>query len=45
MGSHRQARRIKPIETSLPPIRVDFRDVAAKAGLVALNVSGGERAK
>ena len=26
MGSHRQARRIKPIETTLPPITVDFRD-------------------
>ena len=45
MGSNRQARRIKPIETTLPPITVDFRDVGAEAGLVAPNVSGGERAK
>jgi hypothetical protein len=45
MGSHRPARRIKPVETSLPPITVDLRDVAAEAGLTAANVSGGERAK
>ena len=45
MGSRRPARRIKPIETSLPPITVDFRDVAAEAGLAAPNVSGGEGAK
>lgn len=45
MGSHRPARRVKPIETTLPPITVDFRDVAAEAGLVAPNVSGGEGAK
>ena len=45
MGSHRPARRVKPVETNLPPITVDFRDVAAEAGLVAPNVSGGESAK
>jgi hypothetical protein len=40
----RPARRVQPIETSLPPITVDFRDVAAQAGLVAPNVSGdGDR--
>ena len=39
------ARRVKPVETSLPPITVDFRDVAAEAGLTAANVSGGEGAK
>jgi enediyne biosynthesis protein E4 len=36
----RPARRVAPIETSLPPIHVDFRDLAAEAGLVAPNVSG-----
>ena len=45
MGSHRPARRVKPIETTLPPITVDFRDVAAEAGLAAPNVSGGGGAK
>ena len=45
MGSHRPARRIKPVETTLPPITVDFRDIAAEAGLAASNVSGGEGAK
>jgi enediyne biosynthesis protein E4 len=29
------------IQTNLPPIIVDFRDVATGAGLTALNVSGG----
>ena len=41
----RRPRRVKPIETSLPPITVDFRDVAVEAGLTAPNVSGGEAAK
>jgi hypothetical protein len=43
------ARRIvppaKPIDTDLPPIAVDFRDVAEQAGLTAVNVSGGEDRK
>src|ERR1700756_3344588 len=30
---------------SLPPIHVDFRDIAAEAGLTAANVSGGADAK
>jgi hypothetical protein len=38
---NRPARRLKPIETTLPPIKVDFRDVAVEAGLTAVNVSGG----
>src|SRR6185437_7928390 len=29
------------IETTLPPIKVDFRDVAEEAGLTAINVTGG----
>jgi enediyne biosynthesis protein E4 len=33
------------VETDLPPITVDFRDVAREAGLTAANVSGGEAAK
>jgi hypothetical protein len=36
---------LKPIDTDLPPITVDFRDVAADAGLSAVNVSGGNDAK
>jgi hypothetical protein len=34
----------RPIEvkTNLPPIRVDFRDIAVEAGLTAVNVSGGK---
>ena len=33
------------IDTNLPPIHVDFRDVAVQAGLTALNVSGTETKK
>jgi enediyne biosynthesis protein E4 len=29
------------IQTNLPPITVDFRDIAPQAGLTAINVSGG----
>src|SRR5437762_1884316 len=36
---------VRPIETDLPPITVDFRDIAAGAGLTAANVSGGQDAK
>jgi hypothetical protein len=35
----------KRIESTLPPITVDFRDVAEQAGLTATNVSGGAEAK
>jgi hypothetical protein len=46
MGSTRRTvRPVKPVETTLPPIAVDFRDVAERAGLTALNVSGGEKKK
>ncbi len=41
----RPKHRVKPIETDLPPIQVDFRDVAVEAGLLAPNVSGGEEKK
>ena len=41
----RPQRRVPAIETSLPPITVDYRDVAVEAGLTALNVSGGEDRK
>src|SRR5262249_60014902 len=41
----RPRRRVPVIETTLPPITVDFRDVAVEAGLVAPTVSGGEDRK
>jgi hypothetical protein len=42
MGSvKRPVRTIPTIETSLPPVTVDYRDLAEEAGLTALNVSGG----
>ncbi|MFL6354272.1 MAG: CRTAC1 family protein [Bryobacteraceae bacterium] len=41
----RPNRRVPTIETNLPPIRVDFRDVAEQVGLSALNVSGSESHK
>ena len=34
-------RAVPPIQSTLPPITVDFRDMAVEAGLTALNVSGG----
>ena len=37
----RSGRPVKTIQTNLPPITVDFRDVAEDAGLTAINVSGG----
>jgi hypothetical protein len=37
----RPVRTGKSVETDLPPIAVDFRDVAEAAGLTAPNVSGG----
>src|ERR1700745_4218026 len=33
------------IQTNLPPIVVDFRDLATQAGLTAVNVSGGVERK
>src|SRR5215468_6848352 len=33
------------IRTSLPPIKVDFRDIAEEAGLTALNVTGDRENK
>ncbi len=41
----RPVRTGKPVETDLPPIAVDFRDVAEAAGLTAVNVSGGATSK
>jgi hypothetical protein len=41
----RPIRKVKTVETDLPPIRVDFRDVAAEAGLSAPNVWGDEGRK
>src|SRR5438093_10026814 len=41
----RSQRRVPAIETTLPPITVDFRDVAVGAGLTAVNVSGGQDKK
>lgn len=37
----RSVRSARPLPTNLPPIAVDFRDLAAGAGLDAVNVSGG----
>jgi hypothetical protein len=46
MASPTRPRRGVPvIETDLPPIRVDFRDLAVEAGLTARDVSGGPDAK
>jgi hypothetical protein len=44
-SAKRPLRRTRTIETSLPPITVDFRDVAVEAGLLAENVSGGDDKK
>jgi hypothetical protein len=44
-GVKRPPPRVKPIETQLPPITVDFRDIAVEAGLKAPNVSGAEDRK
>ena len=41
----RPVRTGKPVETDLPPIAVDFRDVAEAAGITAANVSGGATTK
>jgi hypothetical protein len=41
----RAPRPVKKIETNLPPIQVDFRDIAEEAGLTAINVSGGVESK
>jgi len=41
----RPQRRVPAIETTLPAITVDYRDVAVEAGLTALHVSGGEDRK
>ena len=43
--STRAPRPAAKIETDLPPIKVDFRDVAAEAGLKAITVSGGSESK
>src|SRR5688572_11621608 len=41
----RPVRTVTLVETDLPPIAVDFRDVAQAAGLTAPNVSGGTMTK
>jgi hypothetical protein len=41
----RPARPARKIQTNLPPIKVDFRDIAVEAGLTAVNVSGVETKK
>src|SRR5262245_58438469 len=45
MGGKRTPRSQKPVETTLAPIVVDFRDVAVEAGLTGATVSGGEEKK
>jgi hypothetical protein len=39
-GPVRPVRPVQKIETDLPPITVDFKDIAEQAGLTATNVSG-----
>lgn len=41
----RPNRPLPSIQTNLPPIKVDFRDIAEQAGLRAVNVSGSESHK
>jgi len=41
----RTPRPVKPIETDLPPISVDFRDIAEAAGLTGPSISGREDRK
>jgi hypothetical protein len=45
MGGKRLPRRTADVQTDLPPIQVDFRDVAVEAGLTAVHVSGGAARK
>src|SRR6266436_10146504 len=46
-GMATSTRSAKPanIQTNLPPIKVDFRDIAEQAGLTAPNVTGGKDVK
>jgi enediyne biosynthesis protein E4 len=41
----RAAHPVPKIEANLPPIHVEFRDIAVEAGLTAPNVSGSEARK
>ena len=41
----RPPRPVARVDTDLPPITVDFEDVAERAGLTAPNVAGGDAAK
>ena len=43
--ANRAPRPVGKIETDLPPIKVDFRDIASEAGLNATIVSGGDNQK
>ncbi|HTH46417.1 MAG TPA: CRTAC1 family protein, partial [Candidatus Limnocylindria bacterium] len=45
MGTSTHSARPANIQTNLPPIQVDFRDVAEDAGLRAINVNGGNDVK
>ncbi len=45
MASASRVARPMDFKTDLAPVRVDFRDFAAEAGLTAPNVSGGQDAK
>ncbi len=45
MGASTHPSRAANIQTNLPPIKVDFRDIAEEAGLTAVNVNGGREAK
>jgi hypothetical protein len=41
----RPNRPLPSVQTNLPPIKVDFRDIAEQAGLLAVNISGSESHK
>src|SRR5215471_952421 len=45
MATSTRPARSANIQTALPPIKVDFRDVAAESGLTAVHVSGGANGK
>src|SRR5262245_21798496 len=45
MATSSRSARPANIQTNLPPIQVDIRDVAEEAGLSAINVSGSKDSK
>jgi enediyne biosynthesis protein E4 len=45
MGASTRPSKAANIQTNLPPIQVEFRDIAEEAGLTAVNVNGGRENK